>query len=318
MTKMKSILRLLPILLFSIVTFSSCQNEVAQIISAATHAVPVANAGPSKTIQLPINKDTLRGTGSSANGPITGYLWSLVSGPNVPVIVSPSSRITAITNLIVGNYIFQFAVIDSAGYTGVDTVSVKVLASLTPTLQTLVLQPANNTDELVFAVQSGANASSVLPELVAMAWTNGGAPLTTRAAFKFNLSNIPTSATLISAKLSLYTNPTPWNGDHVNANSGSNNAMWIRRLNSAWSISTPWISQPTTQTSTEVLIPHTSQPFLDLLDIDVKQMVDSMRISGNYGMMVGLQNEVIYNCRNFGSSTHADPTKHPKLVLIYQ
>jgi hypothetical protein len=318
MTKMKSILHLGIILFLSIVTFSSCQNEVAQIINAATHAVPVANAGPSKTIQLPINKDTLRGTGSSANGPITGYLWSLVSGPNNPIIVSPSSRITPINDMIAGNYIFQFAVIDSAGYTGIDTVSIKVIPSNTPVQQTLVLQPASNPEELVFAVQSGANASSVLPELVAMAWTNGGAPLTTRAAFKFNLSNIPASATLISAKLSLYTNPTPWNGDHINANSGSNNAMWIRRLNSSWSISTPWASQPTTQISTQVLIPHTSQSFLDLLDIDVKQMVDSIRVSGNYGMMIGLQNEVIYNCRNFSSSTHADPAKHPKLVLVYQ
>jgi hypothetical protein len=302
----------------SIIGMSSCQNEVAQIINAASHAVPVANAGPSKIVQLPINTDTLRGIGTSANGPISGYLWSLVSGPNNPVIVSPSARTTVINNLVAGNYIFQFAVIDSAGYTGVDTVSVKVIPAITLGQQTLTLQPSNNTDELVFAVQSGANGSTVLPELVAMAWTNGGAPLTTRGAFKFNISSIPNSAILVSAKLSLYTNPTPWNGDHINANSGSNNSMWIRRLNSAWTIATPWASQPSTQVSSQVLIPHTSQSFLDLLDIDVKQMVDSMRVSGNYGMMIALQNEIIYNCRNFASSSHLDSTKHPKLVLVYQ
>jgi hypothetical protein len=315
---MKSFLNSLVIALALVIGTASCQNEVAQIVNAATHAVPVANAGPSRIIQLPINTDTLRGTGTSANGPISGYLWSLVSGPNNPIIVSPSARTTAINNLVVGNYIFQFAVIDSAGYTGVDTVSVKVIAAITLPQQTLILQPSNNPEELVFAVQAGTNGSAVYPELFAMAWTNGGAPLTTRAAFKFNLSSIPPSATLLSAKLSLYTNPTPWNGDHVNANSGSNNAMWIRRLNSAWTLATPWASQPSTQVSTQVLIPHTSQSFLDLLDIDVKQMVDSMRTSGNYGMMIGLQNEVIYNCRNFGSSSHLDSTKHPKLVVVYQ
>jgi hypothetical protein len=316
---MKSIVRLLPILLISIIAFGSCQNEVAQIINAATHAVPVANAGPSKTIQLPVNADTLVGTASSANGPITGYLWSLVSGPNVPVIASPSSRITAINNLIVGNYIFQFTVIDSAGYTGVDTLTIKVIPSNVLPQQTVVLQPSNNADEFNFALLGGANASSHIIELVAASWTNGGVPLTVRGAFKFNLSNIPLNATLVSAKLSLYSNPTPLNGPGTGvSNSGTNNSMWIRRLTSNWTTSTPWASQPVADSSTEISISHTTLPVFDLIDINVKPMVEAMRTNGNYGFIIRLQNEVIYNIRNFASSIHPDATKHPKLVLVYQ
>ncbi len=316
---MKFFLHVLFIALVSIIGMSSCQNEVAQIINAASHVVPVANAGPSKTIQLPINTDTLRGTGTSANGPISGYLWSLVSGPNNPIIVSPSARITAINNLIAGNYIFQFAVIDSAGYTGVDTVSVKVINSTVPPQQTVTIQPNNNPDEFNFAVLGGANASAHIIELVAEAWTNGGVPLTARGAFKFNLSNIPSNATLVSAKLSLYSNPTPLNGPGTGAsNSGSDNSMIIRRLNSSWTTATPWASQPAADSSTGVLIPHTNLPSLDLIDINVKPMVESMQTNGNYGLILRLQNEVIYNIRNFASSIHPDATKHPKLVVVYQ
>jgi hypothetical protein len=320
MTKMKSILRLLPILLVSIVIFSSCQNEVAQIINAATHAVPVANAGPSKTIQLPINKDTLRGTGSSANGPITGYLWSLVSGPNNPIIVSPSSRITPINDMIAGNYIFQFAVIDSAGYTGIDTVSIKVIPSNAPVQQTLVLQPANNPSEVL--IEGGATIignDPQPPELPAGAWTNGGVLIIFRSALKFNLSSIPSNSTIISAKLSLYTHPAPLNGDHVNSNSGSNNSMFIRRITSNWTpTSFTWPTQPSVTTSNQVSIPHTNVGFLDVTNIDVKNLVSDMHALGNNGFMLGLQNEVIYNIRVFGSSYYSDSTKHPKLVVVYQ
>ncbi len=316
---MKSALQKLFILFISIISFSSCQNEVAQIINAATHAVPVANAGPSNIIQLPVNTDTLKGTGSSANGAVIGYLWSLVSGPNSPIIVSPSSRITLIKDLVAGNYIFQFAVIDSAGYTGVDTVTIKVIPSTVLQQQTVILQPSNNADEFNFAVLGGVNASSHITELVAASWTNGGVPLTVRGAFKFNLNNIPSNATLISAKLSLYSNPTPLNGPGTGAsNSGTNNSIWIRRLTSNWTTSTPWVSQPAADSSTEVSIPHTSLPSLDLIDVNVKPMVESMRVNGNYGIIIRLQDEVIYNIRNFASSTHSEAAKHPKLVLVYQ
>jgi hypothetical protein len=317
---MKLILRICIVSLVLVSSLTSCQNEVAQIINAASHAVPVANAGPSKTVQLPLNTDTLRGTGSSANGPISGYLWSLVSGPNNPTIVSPSSRTTVINNLVAGSYIFQFAVIDSAGYTGVDTVSVKVNPSIAPVQQTLILQPANNQTEVHFL--GGASIvgnDPQAPELVAGTWTNGGTLIIIRGALKFNLSSIPAGANILSAKLNLYSNPTPLNGDHINANSGQNNSMFIKRIVSSWTpTSFTWPTQPQTTIINQVSIPHTNQNFFDLIEIDVKNLVSDMHLSGNNGFMIGLQNESIYNIRVFGSSKYPDSTKHPKLVVVYQ
>jgi hypothetical protein len=290
-----------------------CQKENEEL----TLNIPVATAGNSQTIQLPTSMVTLTGSGTSKNGKIVGYLWSLVSGPNVPLILSPSSATTIINNLTVGSYLFQLMVVDSIGLTGVDTLSISVNPA---PAQTLSFQPANNTaNELNFAVHNGLNVSSHDIDLDAQAWTKGGTALTARGAFKFDLSAIPANATIVSAKLSLYSNPAPINGDQIVANSGSNNAMYIRRITSNWSgLTATWQTQPSTDLSSQILIPHTNQPFLDLLDIDVKNLVSTMVSTNNYGFMITLQNEVTYTTRQFCSSNHSSAAKRPKLVVVYQ
>jgi len=278
---------------------------------------PVANAGNNQNIQLPASSFTLTGSGTTTNGNIAGYLWSLVSGPNVPVVASPSSASTSVTGFIAGTYIFQFLVRDDAGLTDVDTSTVIVIPS---PIQTLTLQPNNNANERhIFGNNNGYDQSTHAPELDAATWTAGGDVVYVRGLLEFDLSNIPANATILTAKLSLYSNPTPLNGDLVNANSGTDNSMFIRRVISDWVPSTTnWLNQPATTTSDQVSIPHTSQAVLDLEDIDVKNLVAAMQNGGNYGFMLMLQNEVAYNIRDFCSSTYSDATKHPKLVITYQ
>ena len=104
---MKLYVKLLSFIFISVLFFSSCQNEAGQIIYAASKSAPIANAGPSRTVFLPVNSTSLIGSGSSQNGRIVGYLWSLISGPNLPIILSPSSPTTVISNLVAGNYIFS-------------------------------------------------------------------------------------------------------------------------------------------------------------------------------------------------------------------
>jgi hypothetical protein len=311
---MKSFISIQVILISLVLLFSGCQKETVQ----GTLNPPVANAGSSVTIQLPVNNTTLIGSGTTENGHITGYLWSLVSGPNVPVIVSPGSPSTAINTMIAGTYIFQLMVIDNAGLTGIDTATILVRTAIQ---QTITLQPATNTaNEINFAGNnSGSNGSAHDIDLDAEAWTSGGNPLLIRGAFKFDLSSIPSTSTIVSAKLSLYSNPTPINGDQINANSGSNNAMFIRRINSSWSgITATWQTQPTTTTTDQILIAHTNLSTLDLTDIDVTSLVTTMLTTSNYGFMMMLQNEVTYNTRQFCSSNHTAVAKRPKLVVVYQ
>lgn len=295
--------------LLSVLIFS-CKKETRDT------KPPIANAGDNQTIQLPKSSLTLTGSGTTHNGSITGYLWSLVSGPNVPVISRPSSPSTSVTGFIAGIYIFQLLVTDEAGLTDVDTTTITVNEAA---IHTLTLQPTNNNNERHLFGNGVIDNSTHATEFSAATWTTGGETIYLRGLFKFDLSSIPSDATIISAKLSLYSNPTPLNGDLVHANVGTNNSMYIRRVTDAWDpLLTFWNNQPSATTDDQISVPHTEESFLDLIDVDVKNIVAIMVSTSNYGFQIRLQNEVYYNIRNFCSSTYSDASKHPKLVVTYQ
>lgn len=296
---------------------SSCTKE--EIVN---NKVPVAEAGESQTITINENEGTatLTGAGVDSDGQIVGYEWSQVSGPNAAEILNDGAAITNVNKLITGTYIFQLMVIDDGGATGVDTVSVIVKG---PVSVTLSLQPDNNPDEVIIFGNSSINETgAVTPEIGAAAWTKNGSQIALRGALKFDLSSIPTTATIKSAKLSLYSHPSPINGhqtDEVRANYGSDNTMLIQRLTNAWNPTTmTFNNQPSSTSTNQVVIPSTTQAFLDLVDIDVTQLVKDMTGSNaNYGFSLRLQNEVYYNSRIFATSEYSDASKHPKLVVVY-
>lgn len=317
---MKHFFKAAIVLLSTALLFSACDKDELSNLATANLIPPVAHAGLPQTIVQPASTSTLNGTGTTNNGMIVGYLWSLISGPNVPVIQSPSSPSTSVTGLIQGFYRFQFIVIDSAGLTGVDTTSISILPNQNP-VQTLTLQPGSNTNEATLSwtnsgTKTGANFD--LQELLAMAWTTGGELLVGRGIFKFDLSAIPANATIISAKLSLYSTPNPLNGNQVDANYGNNNAMYIERVVSNWNSTLNWPNQPLGDNATQILIPLTNQSTLDLIDVDVTNLVGPMVSGSNNGFKIRLQNEAFYNLRNFCSSKHANTAKRPKLVITYQ
>lgn len=303
--------------------------------------VPVADAGSAQTIQRPVDSVTLTGSGTDADGSIEGYLWSQVSGPNIPDIYTPGDQSTKVDNLIAGTYLFQLMVVDDDGATGLDTVSVTVLPSVQKTV-TIQPGPSDGIDARPTAVQNCTTGSpfidagnSTAPDFQDMpvaAWTNnanGCATMQHRAFLKFTaLSNIPQTATILSAKLSLYgvsSSPSLPQGNSYYPgspyNSSGTNECWIKQVSGTWSESAiTWNNQPAVTETDKVAIPaSTSQYGYDALDIDITNMVkDMVNNATNNGFCIMLQNEVYYRSITFASSDNVDAAKRPKLVITYQ
>jgi hypothetical protein len=249
---------------------------------------------------------------------VVAYLWSQVSGPAASNIFDPGSPSTVVKGFVKGTYIFQLMVTDNKGFTGVDTATVVVNPS---PLKTLTLQPSNNPTEYTVAIYNGADATGpTIASIEADAWTKNSLPWTIRGIIQFDLSTIPSTATIQSANLYLYSNPSPTTGNQIDANYGSSNSFTIQQVTASWSPATiNWSNQPAGATNNQIVIPTTTQSTLDL-NVDVTSMVASMvNNNANYGFLLQLQNEVTYNSRIFvGSNNASYPDKHPKLVVVYK
>ena len=279
---------------------------------------PVVNAGNDTTYALKSSLNdtiTLKGSATDSDGVVLSYVWSQVSGPGSAKILYPGSATTKVTNVTTGVYVFQLLATDDKGATGVKTVTVTLQA---PVIVNLNLQPNQNPMEVDLAIWGNLDASDEnAPEFAAAAWTHNTDPAYFRGLLRFDLGSIPTTATIVSAKLSLYSTPLPINGNQVDANFGTNNSMYIQRVSTSWTPTVTWQNQPSSVTASQVFVPSTTQSRLDLIDLDVTNLVRDMQQFGNFGFMIKLQNEVIYNSRIFCSSKHSDASRHPKLIIQY-
>ena len=189
------------------------------------------------------------------------------------------------------------------------------------TVQTTTIQATNNLTEGYvnsYVDYANANHNGVI-QLSIVSWTHGGAPENARSFVKFDLSSVPSNATLISAKLSLFAIPVPGSGNFVDAHFGTQNSFTIRRITSDLNMpQIKWANQPTTTNQNEVIVPQSTSSHQDNTNIDVTSLVKDMLVSGNNGFFMQLQDEDIYNCRQYCSSYHPDAAKHPKLVLEYK
>jgi hypothetical protein len=164
-------------------------NDVMQIIvNPAPNVPPVANAGTDKNITLPTSSVTQVGSGTDADGTISAYLWTKVSGPGSSTIVSPTQATTVINNLVAGTYIFNLRVTDNVGATASDQVTIIVNAANVPptanagTNQTITL-PTNS----VTLTGSGTDPDGTI---ASYSWTKISGPAT------FTIVS-PTSATTV-------------------------------------------------------------------------------------------------------------------------
>ena len=102
------------------------QWMLKQAKNATINQPPTSNAGADKNITLPTNTLTVTGSGSDPDGTITGYQWTMLTGPATYTIATATQAQTAINNLVQGVYTFELRVTDNQGATGKDTVQVTV------------------------------------------------------------------------------------------------------------------------------------------------------------------------------------------------
>ena len=316
---MKTNLSLITIALLCLFIVSSCKKTKVDPVTPTPVTQKVtakADAEADTTITLPQDSIILRGKSGNPADTVVGYLWSQISGPTEAAIKDESSKSAIAKNLVAGEYIFQFMLIDKNGLTAVDSVSVTVKGQQTITLD---LSPSNNPYETnvgILGTQDASNHTSIEEPLAA--WTINGVPFTVRNLLKFDLSSIPANATIVSADLYMYSDTIPQNGDLIHANYGADNSFVVQQVAAQWDPSTvTWFNQPAGLTTNQVITPTTSLPFLNM-DINVKAMVSSMVSNNtNYGFKLQLQNELLYTSRIFCSSYYSDASRHPRLLVKY-
>lgn len=113
-------------------------SKVVNVPAPGANAIPVANAGVDKTIQLPTTTVTLSGSGTDSDGTIAAYAWAQLTGPVSTTLTGANTNSVTVSGLTTaGNYTFALIVTDNKGATSVqDTVQVTVTAAtvVTPTI----------------------------------------------------------------------------------------------------------------------------------------------------------------------------------------
>ena len=121
------------------------------VVNVNANTAPVAYAGADRTIQLPVNRTLLDGRSSTdANGSITKYQWSYVSGPAGSTLLNAAKDTSTLTFTTAGTYVYRLTVTDNGNLTATDDVQIIVQAAAT----TPNVAPTSN---------AGADASVQLP-----------------------------------------------------------------------------------------------------------------------------------------------------------
>lgn len=145
--------------------------------------------------------------------------------------------------------------------------------------------------------------------------TQGGVN-SNRGLIRFDLSSITPGTVVDSAKLMLFMYNGYSGTSLVNGHYG-NNECYLRRVTTNWIESTvTWNTQPAETTVNQVIIPasdSSDQNYEVRVDDLVQFFIDNP--SSNYGMKMGLMDEVDGNNLSFHSLNSSNVAKRPKLIV---
>lgn len=183
---------------------------------------------------------------------------------------------------------------------------------------TLKLKPGNSGEDAFIASYNSSLNFGSHPEFGADAWTCGGINCFARSLIRFDLSAIPSGAVILDAKLSLFANTNPVNGNGV-AMQGQNEAN-LYAITSAWNESSvTWNNQPSYSSIVSVPLPQSTSSAQDYLNLNVTNIIQNMYVNplSNFGFMLKLTNEIPFTTMTFASGDYSDSLLWPELNVQF-
>ncbi|MES2730549.1 MAG: DNRLRE domain-containing protein [Bacteroidota bacterium] len=289
------------------------ENEIKGV-PAPPVGPPVLN-GPDNVM---VNMDASFTVNIVRPTPLNRYTWSvppgwLINGRQLsPITIGTGSVTLKPTSSAVSG---QVCVTVSGGCYSGATVCKNV--TVTQSVRTIVLRPgAEGKDASVQQYRPADNLGN-RTSLEVMTWTFSGEVGTKRSLLEFNLSAIPTTALVTSAKLYLYHNDNT--GDLQHSTMSGSNAGLIQRVTTPWQENTVnWNTQPTSTATNQASIPASTSAIQDYV-VNVTGLVQGMvsNPSTNYGFLIKLATEAHYRALMFASSDNANPSLRPQLQIDY-
>jgi predicted esterase len=126
---------------------NSDSDYVKVTVGSGANAAPSVKAGSDLAITLPTNSVAIQGSATDADGTVSSYAWSKVSGGAATLSGTTSSKLS-VSALVAGTYIFRLTAKDNDGATASDDVTVIVKSA---------------TANLAPVAGAGANLSITLP-----------------------------------------------------------------------------------------------------------------------------------------------------------
>jgi hypothetical protein len=155
-------------------------------------------------------------------------------------------------------------------------------------------------------------------------WTysagGGSGFFTTKVLNQFDLSTLPSGATITSAIMKLHVDVTdPVYNQHRDLSGGTGNGATIQQIGTSWTESTvTWVSAPTSFLSSTT-IPSLGNGSIADVVVDVTTMVQNMHSTGiNNGFLISMtDNSDYYHSLVFGSKENTNPIYQPELCVTY-
>jgi hypothetical protein len=150
------------------------------------------------------------------------------------------------------------------------------------------------------------------PAFNSFRWSNGSW-FTFRSFVEFDLTSIPSDATIIDSKLTLF-------GDGHYMITPGTNASYVKTVTSSWTESTvTWNTQPTLGSTVGTLAITSSPTQNDVVTVttDVQAMVSDPSVNYGWGLVLQDEATAAYRSRRYGSSDNATAAKRPQLEVTY-